>query len=58
MRTNDKYLKQISEVWAVKEKIYHETEKMDFKQYTEYLDRNIKELKERFRSKYALKKAS
>lgn len=54
MRTNNKYSKYISEVWVVKEKIYHETKDMDFKQYTEYLDRNIKDLKERFRNKYAL----
>jgi len=54
MRTNNKYLKYISEVWVVKEQIYQETKNMDFKQYTEYLDRNIKDLKERFRNKYAL----
>jgi hypothetical protein len=55
MKTNNNYLKQISEVWAVKEKIYQETKEMNFKQYTEYLDMNIKELKVRFSSKYALK---
>jgi hypothetical protein len=46
--------KYISEVWVVKEQIYHETKNMAFKQYTEYLDRNIKDLKERFINKYAL----
>lgn len=55
MKTNNNYLKQISEVWAVKEKIYHETKEMNFKQYKEYLDMSIKELKVRFSSKYALK---
>lgn len=55
MKTNNNYLKKISEVWAIKEKIYQETKEMDFKQYSKYLDKNIKELKERFRSKYALK---
>lgn len=57
MKTNNNYLKQISEVWAVKEKIYDETKEMNFKQYKEYLDMNIKELKVRFSSKYALKNA-
>ncbi len=37
MKKNDGYLKQISQIWEIKEKIYHETKKMDFKQYTEYL---------------------
>jgi len=55
MKTNNNYLKKISEVWAVKEKIYDETKEMNFRQYKEYLDMNIKELKVRFRSKYALK---
>jgi hypothetical protein len=49
---NDGYLKQISQIWEIKEKIYNETKKMDFKQYTEYLKDNIKELKERFKAKY------
>jgi hypothetical protein len=51
MKTNNNYLKKISEVWAIKEKIYQETKEMDFKQYTEYLDMSIKELKVRFSSK-------
>ena len=54
MKKNDGYLKQISQIWEIKEKIYHETKKMDFKQYTEYLKGNIKELKERFKAKYTL----
>jgi hypothetical protein len=57
METNNKYSKYISEVWVIKEKIYHETEKMDFKQYSDYLDKNIKDLKVRFKKKYALKEA-
>jgi hypothetical protein len=52
VKKNDVYLKQISQIWEIKEKIYHETKKMDFKQYTEYLKGNIKELKERFKAKY------
>jgi hypothetical protein len=55
MKTNNNYLKKISEVWMVKEKIYDETKEMNFRQYKEYLDMNIKELKVRFSSKYALK---
>jgi hypothetical protein len=52
MKPNDQYLKYISEIWAIKEKVYTETEKMDFKQYSEYLKKNIEELKNRFRKKY------
>ena len=55
MKTNNNYLKKISEVWVVKEKIYDETKAMNFRQYKEYLDMNIKELKVRFSSKYVLK---
>jgi len=52
MKTNDHYLKQILEIWAIKEKIFNETEKMNFKQYSEYLNQNIDELKKRFKNKY------
>jgi hypothetical protein len=53
MRTNNKYSKQISELWAIKEKIYQETKTMDFKHYSDYLVNDIKELKVRFKNKYA-----
>lgn len=53
MRTNNKYSKQITELWTIKEKIYNETKTMDFKHYTDYLMNNIKELKIRFKNKYA-----
>jgi hypothetical protein len=52
METNNHYLKYMSEIWAIKEKIFTETEKMDFKQYSEYLQKSIKHLKERFKDKY------
>ncbi len=52
MKTSDNYLKHISEIWTIKEKIFNETERMDFKHYSEYLKNNIKELKNRFKNKY------
>jgi two-component sensor histidine kinase len=51
MNQNDNYLREISELWVIKEKIYEETKKMDFKQYLEYLKKNIQPLKKRLEAK-------
>ena len=51
MNQNDNYLREISELWVIKEKIYEETKKMDFKQYLEYLKKNIQPLKKRLKAK-------
>jgi len=55
-RMNSNYLKHIEEIWDIKEEIYNDTKNMDNKEFYNYVNENIKNIRERFKNKFLVNK--
>ncbi len=53
MKNNDDYIKTMNEIWKIKDLIYKETKGMDKDEFLKYFERNIGDLKKKFKNRYS-----
>jgi hypothetical protein len=52
VKKNNGYLSEIKKVWIVKDMVYQQTKDKSFKEYTDIMNKEISEIKKRFKTKY------
>lgn len=55
MKNKNGYLKEIKKVWDLKKSVYEQTKDKPFKEYTDIMNKEISDLKKRFKKKYVTK---
>jgi len=55
VKKNNGYLTEIKKVWDLKKAVYEQTKDKSFKEYTDVMNKEISELKKRFKNKYIAK---
>ena len=58
MKKNNRYLTEIKKVWDLKKSVYEQTKDKSFKEYTDLMNKEISEIKNRFENKYVTRKIS
>ena len=58
MKKNNGYLTEIKKVWDLKKSVYEQTKDKSFKEYTDLMNKEISEIKNRFENKYVTRKIS
>jgi len=58
VKKNSGYLTEIKKVWDFKKTVYEQTKDKSFKEYTDEMNKDISELKKRFKNKYVTKELS
>jgi len=58
VKKNNGYLTEIKKVWDLKKSVYEQTKDKSFKEYTDLMNKEISEIKNRFENKYVTRKIS